>query len=358
MEIIDKFNKNDVDASFIKEIAVSNNVNFKYINNDLSRVLFYRNNNRETTNILNRYANGMIIENVEGVWKIVCFPLQNFTGNKYYKVGEFVVFPIYDGTIINVYYSLQLKQWCYGTKKSFNIYNETWRGVKYSDIININTSELNIENTYIYVITDPKIQLWAEKAETRIICISNINSIEYTDIIDISVAEAMRNKNNALKIYDETRGANKIYGYILRNENTSFIFKSSLFYILAKVLYKPLYINNSSKKQQILYNNDMKYVIARAYLYFRYDAIKYFPMFKEQFKLMRQRYENLCKYVMFCNNMVNKVDNLTELELQLYKSVYEKHSRSIIKIIKSNNNCKSALSKFFFSLKDIDFTAI
>lgn len=60
------------------------------------------------------------------------------------------VYPLQDGTTMSLYYD---KKWMFGSRKSFDIYNTIWRGVKYGDIIdelmaNFNYDALNKNHTY------------------------------------------------------------------------------------------------------------------------------------------------------------------------------------------------------------------
>ena len=64
----------------------------------------------------------MIVELVEGEYKVVCFPTQYYCNRTLFnKTEDFNIYPIYDGTIVNVYYSLLENKWLFGTHKSFNI---------------------------------------------------------------------------------------------------------------------------------------------------------------------------------------------------------------------------------------------
>jgi hypothetical protein len=346
-EITNYFNGCEVDQNFLVKFATSNKIKFKYENNNLDQILLYNEGKPKEANFVSKYSNGLILEKVEGKWRIVCYPLpafENIYGSDLNeKIESYSVMPVYDATIVNRYWSEADQKWKFGTGKSFDISTQSWRGVSFGDMLSqfeFPDSDKNI--TYVYAVSDPRIHLCTEQAYCKLVATNNSETgdIECRDCLEIDPVEAYKNYR--------TSG----YGYIFRGESHSYILESDKFRDISKILYK----TSRHRNRQIMLRyaqhlNDMDYIICRAYFLFNMEASLYFPTFMPDFFKIRN----------IVGHFVNKIKSVILKETPPYDcpfnaeimQFYENNKKNIMSLGR-DRALKKKLFKYIMELKIIE----
>jgi hypothetical protein len=307
MEIIEELNKYEsINHDVLVDIAIKFKIKFKY-DKTFDKILFYTTRRLKKNNNINMWCNGLIVE-FTNEWKIICQPLANFTNftkntikdlaktgdpsaaksndetgdSSNIETEEFWLFPIHDAMIINVYYSKD--QWHYGTNKSFDIREQSWRGLKYSEIINIDTLNFDKNNTYNYAFSNKKIHLFQDD-KLELIAVNGIEFACAPFKICETGAELLeyikKSKIKNISAFDDYCKTGEInLGFVVRSPSISLIFESSLFQKIARMLYKPPYcnINDINRIKKIKQIEDINYIYAKCYNFYRNDAQKLFSV--------------------------------------------------------------------------------
>lgn len=288
---------NNVDHSSLCE---NKNIDVNVIENNVNVI---GSNNSENVNVI---ENNVFLNQKE--WTLVCLPMPVFEQRTKDTVitDEYYIYPIKDATIVNVYFSRYLNKWCFGTKRSFNIYDQSWRGVPYSEILKpieaeLYSMDLDMTMTYVYSITDPRIHLFSKTAVCEQIAKFDVKNmlIEINaECLDIPVSTAMNNVAGTYKNYLNTGDVN--LGYIFRNGHHSYIVESDLLRSIKKILYAPTIergLSGKRNKELLQYTNDIDYIIVRAYFMYFDAAQKLFPSFVPYFESIRGRMSELIMYL-------------------------------------------------------------
>lgn len=367
MELIQELNNNIVNVESLNQLSKNFKIKYKY-ENTMDKLLFYTQNNSSTHTNISYYSNGIICEYFENEWHIVCFPLPNLSSPKFFdKKTEYIAYPIYEGTVVNVYFSKLKNKWCYGTKKSFDLSEKTWRGVNYSDIFQcINTDTFDKKNTYVFCVTDRRLHLFTAnfmQEQTTCVKLGECNPAEIECIgeieIDINIIPDLC--KNALIEYLNTGEA--LLGFILRSVNSSIIFESSLMKKINNMIYKPRFIKGKNERErEINNNNNMNYVIARNYINDYKYSEKMFPDFIAKFKIIKNTESALIDYLIKKYEIrsvplkTNK--NLKTFEIvELFEGFIDKHRMKLHTLLHKNTKLRNIIQDFIFKDKDIDFIA-
>lgn len=286
----------------------ANKRRFKYKYENLDRIIFFIEPNTRISSSSPyikhiQYAGGLVCEYV-GHWVQVCTPVPVFERRTENTIidDEYFVFPVYDATIINLYYSQYSNEWMYGTKRSFNIINSTWRDVKFSSILEpltkiIENGELDIAKTYIYAIVDPRIHIFNKTAACYLIGSTDGVEFELGGTSHLTVAEAFDRIDNAMNTFIND-GVVEL-GYIFRNGKHSYIVETDLLLKIRDILYKPVIQRNVSREvNKIMVSNmvDMDYIVARAYFNHYSSSLQLFPIFEELFQQIRDHMLAIVNY--------------------------------------------------------------
>ena len=293
MEIVNILNSitadGEVNLNELKQAAHRHGFKFKYTNGDLTRLIFYV-EHRPLNPTVARYCNGMVCELFEGTWHCVCMPLAVLEDRNGERVDltDYAIMEIYDATMVNIYYSKQADQWQFGTKRSFNIIEQSWRGVEYKDILANLMPEIatfDKDKTYVYAVTDPRIHLFAKVATFKRVAVCNLEEIEM-DGLEMTVAEAMANIKNAMTLYHDNDVV--CLGYIFRNGTHSYAFETNLMRKIKKILYRPTIVRKNGRvdKEVLAQTNDLDYIIVRAYFH-HYRDISLFKVLQPLFQQVR-----------------------------------------------------------------------
>lgn len=363
MDIVDALNKNTVDVEFLKKFCKEQRIKFKY-QDDLKKLLFYVEHDTPNRSDITYYANGLICENVEGEWGISCFPLPNLASMKHFdKNQDYTVYPIFESMIVNVYFSRIFNKWCFGTRKSFDISTQTWRGVPYSDVVSIiDVSQLEAGHTYVFSITDGRLHLFStsspEDRSFRIIGKCNPEMIECFGDVAIAPEVAAKSCKSALDDYLATKKIN--LGYIFRSASSSVICESSLMRKVNTMIYKPEF-SRENRKEKIENNNDMNYVIAKCYARDYSFSQQMFPQFIPHFQKLKEAESRLIdylvsKYEVRSVKFNNKTSKIVESEEQ-FNNFIKTHQVQINSLLYKNTKLRRTMTNFVFNEKDIKFLA-
>ena len=382
MEIVKAFNhfknvnEKNIDLQFIKKYCRENHIKYKYEDENFNRFLFYT----KTGGVYNKsetfYANGMICEFYDDKWNISCFPFPNVSNIKFLdKNIEYMVYPLYESTIVNVYFSVLLNKWCFGTRKSFDLYNSTWRGINYSDVFkDIDTENLDKNTTYIYSVSNEFLHLFCHQNRTTLIGMVRKNEndfeVECLDDIEISVEEAQKNAAESLKNYlisKDNSTAN--FGYIFRSQNSFIICESELLKKINSMFYKPPYIPDKLERKDIYqkYAN-INYIIAKCYVKdYKYSSIMV-PWFVGHFKLINLAEQELINYLTkkfekknipfkFNNNITITYAPPKSILSEEFESFILRNNHKINSLLNRNIKVNKLMKDFVYENKNIDFIA-
>lgn len=356
MDIVNYLNANTVTKEFLCNMSKEYKLQF-YFEDTLNRILFYSDRRLTVVNPINKYANSLIVELINGEYKIVCFPMPCLCNRKLFnKTEEFYIYPLYEGTVINIYFSLLDNEWKFGTHRAFNICDKnTWRGVSWKSIVSkmeLEYDTLDKSKTYTYNVQDSDIHLFSRKDNFRLLAIScPTGEVEFFDDIQISLREVFENCENSINNY--INGGTYSLGYIFRNQYYSFTFESRLMNIILDLLYRPPNTRNRTiRKTFIEYNNDIDFVKLKCYLYDRDLCTFLFPMFEQDFKKITGIMVSLTNYLELVLSTFSYEGTLPKPELlPLYKSYYEKNQVNLKKI--KSRNMRISLSDYVNRNKDI-----
>ncbi len=374
MEILDALNTNTVDIQFLVKFCKENRIKFKY-QGSLDKIIFYTENNVPNRSNITYYANGLICEYYDMKWHISCFPLPNLSNYKHYdKNIEYNIFPIYEGTVVNIYYSKIFNKWCFGTKKSFDLYDQEWRGIKYSSILDkIPLGDLDMNYTYIYNFTDKNLHLfsanhiqfpqkeqWGDEETTifNILGKCNTQEIECFGDVEVKIEDVFTQSKNALDMFFKNKQIN--FGYILRSVNSSILIESSLLKKINMMVYKPLVFKNKNKRQEeYKKNSNINYIIAKCYIHnYKFSEIM-FPSFKEKFKLIKTTESKLIEYLIkkYSTREVpfKKNNNVPFEEIKIFEDFVIKHAIELNTLLFKNSRLRNIIQDYIFKNKDIEF---
>jgi hypothetical protein len=289
----DFLNGTTVDKNALVQFAKQFHVKFKYEDENFNKILFYTESKPADPSAVARFANGYICECVDGKWEAVGLPLPVMENTKTLNyltenINSYMVFPVHEATIINCYWSNLENRWMFGTKKSFDISDQMWRGLKYSDVIKQYDLPLEDKNTtYIFALSDARWHLRCKKSQMILIATHDKDgNITCEDALDIEPVEALR-------IYRNTN-----FGFIFRNAEHSFILESDEFAAVSKILYKPSRHRNRHTMVQYAQNlSDMDYITTRAYFLHSIDTAYYFPELMQDFQRIKKIVEFFVNHI-------------------------------------------------------------
>lgn len=283
------FNENVVNKSFLNSLAKKYLIKYKYNEGIIDTVLLYNYAKINKPNEINVDCNGTVLEHTMDGWKVVCHPLPPFRSNKLITTNSYELFPVYEATIVNVYFSALKNRWCFGSKRCFDIAEGMWRGVSYAEVFErlrkdglLVTDSLDKLKTYVYAFSTPNLHIFNKEYRCVLLGVGDELGYEFHDRLESSDGKTEEINRAALEMFYRT--GEKHFGYILRGDNGSFILESSLISKINRMVYRPENVfDRELRRQYFKYNADIDYVIARCYLYYHDDAVKLFPEFVEAF---------------------------------------------------------------------------
>jgi hypothetical protein len=234
-----------------------------------NRMVLYTNNSHagnksNKSNKLYRDCNGMVITN-RG--EILVHPIPPIVPYNFYDILENCVFnvtPLYDGTIINMYY--HLNKWCLSTRRSYdctNMYPDglgfTYGGIVFSLLsqFNINLTQFNTEYSYTLCISSKSLHPYAKIDRITLIAVynsageivvENIPNLYYSNIKKYNYTELKEyfneHNNNVDKNYFGVLITTDSENFISNNTKKIYKLESALFSKIQKSLYNPGLIND------------------------------------------------------------------------------------------------------------------
>ena len=290
---------------------------FQYMDNSdngpINQFLLKVPKKRKTKVEYEKRINGSVFQLINNTWIQVCFPLPRFekfiinpserknevglidelkkdfvklTKNR----GPFLIQHIFDGSIINVYFSQLHGYWRFGTRNIACIMGKEWRDIVWYDIFNryYNTIEsFDTSYTYIVCATDTRVHFLAAKNNFRIIAIRNESETKFNADTEITT----KNLELATKsVFDNLKDCNshnfrnehrENVGYIFRFENNEdIIIPSAIFNHVEILTYRDTGISN----KKTFYG--LRYVITNSFCVNYGTSKKYFPNFRKYYDLI------------------------------------------------------------------------
>jgi len=251
----------------IMTYARSRNISFKTIPEERDRILFHKNRKTKSGN----HINGIIVEKINGTWKCVCMPLPaQSSRTKIPRHINYDIYELFDGTVLNVYFSELFQKWMISTRRSLDIKRESFRGHKYAELLADFNDEffdkLEIGKTYTYVFSCPEIH-YKDKFIV-LVGISTPSSVQYcTPKLDLSLDEALKRKN-----------------VILRSPKISFVIFSEEAKRRNTILFEPM-LNDNKESYNFLKKKNMEknFIEAKCYAY-KYE-LEIFGNYAEEVKI-------------------------------------------------------------------------
>ncbi len=249
----------------IPKYATHHNINYDFSSNK-TRVLFFCKHKNDYSRV-QKYANGVIFEKIGNAWTQVCFPLANLINTDDIPVPEkeFGVYPLYDATIFNVYYSLLDQQWYIGTQKKYTIEGSEFRGIKMTDLISLDkiTDYFQKNNlvqdqnfTYIFAVSNPRLHVtvnsFTEEPQIRLIAKNN-HVYNLYEGLDYSID----------KIKFLMKETPSILGFIVRTDDYDYVIESESWKDLKNHFYTP----ETNNQIGFTNNNNINHVIVRCYVF-------------------------------------------------------------------------------------------
>jgi hypothetical protein len=350
------FNDNNINNTFLLNFCKKHGIQFKYQDNNIDRIIFYVNNKIAKPDIINTNCNGMIMERtLNDGWKIVCRPMPAFQATSQITINnqfnnqfnnQLNLFPVYETTIINVYWSVLKNKWCFGTKKAFDISMYVWRGVDYNLILQrffntdggIDVEKLERGKTYIYAFAVPELHIFTKQTFINHIGTHDGELECYGQIEHNFTLEEIKQQNaSALEKFYESQV--KFFGYIVRGAEGSFLLESTLLRKINYLVYKPQFHKDKELRLQFFkYNADIFYVIARCYVSEKTKkTLLLFPEFETHLERCRQIDREFRE---FCEHVIKK----KELpEHTVFKLIYQKYAYKLHNIKSVKTFMKSGL---------------
>ncbi len=307
----------EINKSTLKELCAPFGIKFKIINSNvfILNCVKKRNNITEFSN----YANGLVFEKVDGSWDVVCRPLPNLNRTEIPELqeGTYCVQRIYDGMIVNLYYSRFYNKWLFGTSHTNDISEYEWRGVKYCDILanlGINYDSLEKDTTYIYSVSDTRLHLFHNKNEHRLLATFKDQELCFQECEEVTKEHIIETSRITCKDLIKNRTLKNIpcLGYIIRRDNgEDIIVPSKLWTKIEEMLYRPPFIKDIKTRKSVfeLYKN-IDYITANNYVRnYRY-ASELIPQMQQRFKQLMIIENQLIKYLQ--SNKAKKIELFEE----------------------------------------------
>lgn len=342
-EILNYLNNNNIDLAvdidnFIKKYGLlgnyqyidTNTKNGKFVeylitekyftSHKINQFLVYNANKDNIQYTCQRTLNGAVFQMVNNKWIQVCYPMTvaediNTKGvknwdnlkidllNRYKDNGAFALDKLYDGSIINAYFSKIHDYWVMSSKKCTNIMQQPWRGIQWSECSGFFASFVerikdNVDVTYVLNISYNKIHHMTKKSNIRIIAtvskeftnyhtpreLPNSSKKNLSETLDYVIEEL---KKSDPKKFDEN--CRNIVGFAIRFKDRSVLIKSNVYSHIARLIYKDFHTFDKEIFRSI------EYPIANSYVYGIKYCDKYFPCFSEYYKKIAFTEQSFCR---------------------------------------------------------------
>lgn len=344
-------------------------------NSEFRRIRFVLSTIRQKANFnipLVRHSNGLVFHIIESDSRLKCEvlakPSRDFNPKfkrEQIKLDNYNVYELKDGTVINLYWDPFYKKtegsWVFGTKNSFDVGNNNWRGFKYNDIIADVLKEypkfqfdiLDKTKTYVLNFTHPAFHPFGQPAiyntktanDPQIKWVKKIWTVTDDDVLcnmDLFPQEPVNLDNNykiklttAFHDYLENKGT-PFLGYIFRTKDefvtgsySDLLMESSLWLEIKNLIYQLPYDPNATIREKREQNfKNMDYIIINAYLSYkrRNIFIELFPQYQAVYNKLNTLVEILVdKIYQKLSNPSISIEHESELCKRMYDVVAEEY---------------------------------
>jgi len=259
---VDPITKN-VNIKNVVNSLIRNGVKVVKENNDFceKRFVLYNQNikNNNKLNSLSRECNGMVITNLGETLVYPIPPIVNFNHYDILENSTFNVTPLYDGTIINMYY--YMNTWRLSTRRTYDctkLYPDgvemTYGGIVFGMFLtfNIDIAEFNTEYSYSLCVSSKVLHPYAKIDRISLIAIYNKSGdIIVDNIKNLSYSPIKKYTYTEIKEFVKshtTNVDNKYFGSLITTDSINFLsnettkiykLESNLFYKIQQTLYNP-----------------------------------------------------------------------------------------------------------------------
>jgi hypothetical protein len=259
---VDPITKN-VNIKNVVNSLIRNGVKVVKENNDFceKRFVLYNQNikNNNKLNSLSRECNGMVITNLGETLVYPIPPIVNFNHYDILENSTFNVTPLYDGTIINMYY--YMNTWRLSTRRTYDctkLYPDgvemTYGGIVFGMFLtfNIDIAEFNTEYSYSLCVSSKVLHPYAKIDRISLIAIYNKSGdIIVENIKNLSYSPIKKYTYTEIKEFVKSHATNvdnKYFGSLITTDSINFLsnettkiykLESNLFYKIQQTLYNP-----------------------------------------------------------------------------------------------------------------------
>jgi len=273
--------------------AINIAVAYDYTPSRTTFILSTLNATREKLNPLENFANGLVFSVEDQQVNLLCVPAKDCVkvndANKLpAKKEEYVIYHLLDGMSFTLYYDAG---WKYGTQHAINIYNSTFRGVKYSEVfktLKLNFDELNKRCCYHFRLKCSALHPYNQ--HTEFVYHTGTFDLDSMSFVETSIGVQ---KPKPINNYDGVQG----FGCIYRSKNkdgSDYKFETFRRTRLVNMIYKPPFTRNPTERKVLKnYFAKKNFFILHNYLRptSRIKFIKDFAQFEEEY----QRYDSFLK---------------------------------------------------------------
>lgn len=287
-----------------------------------NRALFYSVRGKADMSGLAGQLNGIILD--LSTLKFVCVPPMGLTDvvdntvKEGLDKGDYDVYPIYDGTSVNVYY--YNGKWQIATARGISVNSKKWYGLSWTAVLksvfekfNVKLGGLDKDRTYSFTIQHPKYHPIVNDYGLNVISI--VNHTKFNDTLDnnlrqpitkavipgVGFQRQLRNMNlgkihkfNKTSIDHFLNTKVKNFGYILRRKNANgsgcdVLIPSALTHYIANHVYN---VKADMELNRTHYINLYNYVNNDGFF------IKIFPQYQAEFDDIGEKITNLIERIM------------------------------------------------------------
>ncbi len=290
-------------------------------------------------------ANGSIFELYEDSWIQVCRPLPN-TREFRLKSGKqedfnismqkkkeslnkivsekdtYYVQKIFDGTVINMFYSKLMDGWVFSTRRSTNIMDIKWRGSSWAEILEQYMDYFSkfgdeTETTFVFNISDTRVHFMVNKNSMELLSKNTEGKFDYQNLIATNAGEIIDTVSvTTCERYKKYEGS--AIGYVVRfGDHEDLIIKSFVYNYVQNLIYK----QPSNIPAEEFYKRE--FAIANSFMVDRLRSRKFFPSFKKYYQVMIMAEERIAIYLTDYVLGRDSADRFWELLLEKNRDAFD-----------------------------------
>jgi hypothetical protein len=323
--------------SYLKSVLapMGLNISYDYKGSDYVTFIVHLNKKNVKRDVpFVNYSNGLIFRVYKNEYRLLAVPARDCVElgdlNVIRDYEDYNIYPLLDGMNAVLYYDPDEKKWVFGTHHSINIATQTWRGYKYSDLIDELMNGFKYEGLDKTACHHLRFKHSAiHPYKNNVNFVYHLGSFSLTDLLfkrnNIGIRTQEPIKSSKL---EKHRG----FGYVFRNKGNShtdvhidYKYESYLRKQIVKMVYQPPFIKDINKRRNFLnYFAMPKYFILNNYLnnIKRDQFLKYFPQYESDFLFYDSVVDKVVQ--LFRNDVLSESSpppSLDNIAQTVYKSI-------------------------------------